>query len=772
VKKLIISLSITLTVFCALYFLIEEDVVQIRRTRIRNLIGINIENEYADITHTMELGFRRFVRITNKKLDYVVGKMDKSDLEKLRKGKTGIQILDEYIDSDPNCSRIRVVNKNLEILYSTSDRDRRGTKLSAEIYSEVVQGPRQDASNIVIDTLLEKLIFYKPLDSVFPEEYWILFYFIQSVLDPVFKEIEAIQYHGFLISTDKLILVNFPEIDASDEENLADLGTLISESEKGAVRVSLKGLDKLIYYRRAGEELKDWTLGLSVDAERLKISKIGTIILMIQALVIFSILIFVFISVRQKRGPAPAKAGKLEPREVPEIAEQEAEKVASLLPEAEEVEEVELEPSELETEPDQEVPELDTGVLTLKDVEEVTEVEEIGEAEVAEEVEEPIEVEEAEGVSVHPDELEETERVEEELAELEEAEKTQEIAHALQQKQSGEAEEGGEPEYGEGRIEDTDTFDALEAIDVSSYGSAGEAELEGAGDVEEVEVAEPEIGEEIGEMEEEVHAPEAGEEEAYAFKPAEERELVSETGEGAEHRDAESGSEVYAAEDIEDDLREIADAVDVGSLPELEKLVSAGFTESEEKFAEENAETEEPPPVIPDEVYREKVGEQRDDELSQLINTIEKSDIAEEGTLNLEKLFSRVLNSLAISRGAILERKGVEYAPSVVHGLHDRTVDTLRFNGDEFIFRNILNKGKMLFIKKDVFATEMLRSKFTMSDVENIQQLFLAPLVVAGSLLAVVVLCVSEGEKLEESSAIKRIKSIKEKLTVNWLDSQ
>jgi len=36
----------------------------------------------------------------------------------------------------------------------------------------------------------------------------------------------------------------------------------------------------------------------------------------------------------------------------------------------------------------------------------------------------------------------------------------------------------------------------------------------------------------------------------------------------------------------------------------------------------------------------------------------------------------------------------------------------------------------------------------------------------------VIVLCVSEGERIEESSVIKGIKSIKEKLTVNWLDSQ
>jgi len=764
VKKLIISLSITLTVFCALYFLIEEDVVQIGRTRIRNLIGINIENEYADITQNMELGFRRFVRITNKKLDYVVGKMDKSDLEKLRKGETGIQILDEYIASDPHCSRIRVVNGNLEIVYSTSDKDRRGTKLSVELYAAVVESPRQDVSNIVIDTLLERLIFYKPLDPVLPEGYWVLFYFPQSVLDPVFKEIESIQYQGFLISTDKLILVNFPEIDSGDEQNLADLVTLISENERGAVRVSLKGLDKLIYYRRTGEELKDWTLGLSVDAERLRVSKIGTLILMIQALVISSILIFVFISVRQKRGPVSVKTEEPEPREVPVGAEEEAEHVASLLPGAEEEEEeATLEPAGLEKESDQEVPELDTGVLTLKDVEEVTEVEEIGEAEVADEVEEPIEVvEEAGGVSEELEELEEDERAEEELAELEEAGGTQEPSHPVKQKQAEGFEEGSEPEYIEGHFEDTETFEDLEAVDVSSYGSAGDAELEGEDEIEEVEVTEPEITGEI----------EVLEQEGYAHEAAGEGEYTPEAAEEEEYAVAESDHEAYTAEDIEDDLREIAQAGDVGSLPELEKLVSAGFNEAEENFLEENEKTGEHPPMIPDEVYREKEGERRDDELSQLIDTIEKIDIGEEGNLNLERLFSRVLNSLDISRGAILERKGVDYVPSAVYGLHDRTVDTLRFNGDEFIFRNFLEKGKMLFIKEDVFASDVLRAKFTMSDVENIQQLFLAPLIVAGSLLAVIVLCVSEGERIEESSVIKGIKSIKEKLTVNWLDSQ
>lgn len=764
-KKLIISLSITLTVFCALYFLIEEEVVQIRHTRIRNLIGINIENEYADITHNMEIGFRRFVRIMNKKLDYVIGKMDESDLEKLRKGKTGIQILDEYIASDPHCSRIRVVNGNLEIVYSTSDTDRRGTKLSAELYAEVVESPRQDASNIIIDTMLEKLIFYKPLDTALPEGYRVLFYFPQSVLDPMFKEIESIQYEGFLITTGKLILVNFPEIDASDEQNLADLVTLISENERGAIRVSLQGLDKLIYYRTAGEELKDWTLGLSVDAERLRISKIGTLILMIQALVIFSILIFVFISVRQKRGPVPAKTDEREPSEVPRGADEEAEQVALLLPGAEEEveeeeEETAAEPTGPEKEAEQEVPELDTGVLTLKDVEEVTEVEEIGEAEVADEVEEPIEVEEAVGVSEEPEEIEETERIEEELAELEETGETQETAQSVEREQTERFEEGVEPVYFEEHTEDTDNFDELEAVDVSSYGSARNAEL--GDEIEEVEVAEPEIGEETVVLEHEAHALDT---------TGEERHAPEETGE-KEYAVQELGREVYSADDIEDDLREIAKESDVGSLPELEKLVSAGFNQAEENLVEGNAETGEHPPIIPDEVYREKESERREDELSQLIDTIERKDIGEEGTLSLEELFSRVLHSLDISRGAILERKGEEFVPSTVYGLHDRTGDTLKFNGDEFIFRNFLDKGKMLFIKKDVFASDVLRAKFTMSDVENIQQLFLAPLIVAGSLLAVVVLCVSEGERLEESSVIKGIKSIKEKLTVNWLDSQ
>ena len=81
-KKLIVSISITLVIFSTLYFLIEEDYIQLKSTRFKDLIGKNIESEYVELTNILSLGFQRYIEITNKKLDHLV---ESTNLESLGK---------------------------------------------------------------------------------------------------------------------------------------------------------------------------------------------------------------------------------------------------------------------------------------------------------------------------------------------------------------------------------------------------------------------------------------------------------------------------------------------------------------------------------------------------------------------------------------------------------------------------------------------------------------------------------------------------------------
>jgi len=552
-KKLIISLSITLIIFSTLYFLIEENILQPGNARIRNIIGKYIEKEYTEKTDLMEIGFKRFVNIAEKKLDYTTQKVQSEKLAN-KSGKREIaSVLNQYITSDPYCKRIRIVNSSLEIVHSTSKNDLVGSVLSEDLYGEIFDSNREGMSRLIVDPILENIIYFSPLMGEQGDRYRILFYFAQGILDSIFMEIESLDYKGFLITTDKVLLINFPEIDVSDEENLAKLVELISENDSGAVRISLRGFDKVIYYRHVTGDYSDWTIGLTVDAERLRISKVGAFILIMQALVVVSLVIFVFLSIRQRRGPEVPVGVKVEEKEI--IAMEKA----PLQPEI--AAGVKVKPSEAEAEAETEVPSLESGILSLSEVEEVTEVEEIGEAEVAEEVEE------AEGY--------------EELAELSEPELVAEEVQTV-----------------------GPTIEAETARDEEEEISEAESVEEIEGEYEELEAEKP-VKEIIEVSEEEQYAPtveeierKAGEHGKIAFE-FERATAIEEEVTGAPEEVTEA-EEVGA---IEDDLQTAVSGVGLSEtqLPELEKLVQAGFSIEEETSMEETTPSVEETPSMVEE---------------------------------------------------------------------------------------------------------------------------------------------------------------------------
>lgn len=732
-KKLIISLSITLILFTTFYFLIEEKILTPTNALIRNIIGRYIEKEYVEQLGAMEIGFTRFLGMMGKKIDFTAQKIHSERVGKRTREREILSVLNDYLASDPYCKRIRIVNSRLEIIHSTLKSDLLGSKLNQDLYGEIFSERNQQTSNVIVDPLLENIVYYSGIGGERGDRYRILFYFAQGVLDSVFMEIESLNYRGFLITTDKILMVNFPEIDVSDEENLTSLVSMILENQEGAVRVSLRGYDKIVYYRKVGRAFQDWTIGLTIDTEGLRISKVGAFILIIQALVVLSLIIFVLISVRQRRGPVPRPEPEV--RHGPSVqVEQEAGPEEEFQPMVEvssepgvrppsemgepvegeegvpeiEREEVETEKSQVtavigtesvtdEAEAHGEAPE--EGILSLSDIEEVMVVEEIGEAEVADEVEEAEELgepEEAESVS-HPSEaeLEEAEGMEE--VQDEEEEKISEPLFTTTQEQ-----EAGEPEE---RI--------IEMERPAEYSPS------------------------IDEIDKK-----AGEHGKISF-------ALEDTEEGEER------SETKIDEAIEDDLSVLLSPAGIpeDQLPELEKLVQAGFKEAE------NGSEAEAPPTIPEEIYREKEKVQIDDELSQLITTIESTP--------LQRAFQDFIQEAGIQRGALLlqDDAGV-YLPTVLYGLSKETGLRLMFTGRERFLMNILERGKMLHVVEKPFYSAELRSRFHRSDMEGIDRLFFAPVFVANEMKGIILLCMQrKGQRLGFENMIEKIKMIKKTLS-------
>ena len=796
-KKLIISLSITLILFTTFYFLIEEKILTPTNALIRNIIGRYIEKEYVEQLGAMEIGFTRFLGMMGKKIDFTAQKIHSERVGKRTREREILSVLNDYLASDPYCKRIRIVNSRLEIIHSTLKSDLLGSKLNQDLYGEIFSERNQQTSNVIVDPLLENIVYYSGIGGERGDRYRILFYFAQGVLDSVFMEIESLNYRGFLITTDKILMVNFPEIDVSDEENLTSLVSMILENQEGAVRVSLRGYDKIVYYRKVGRAFQDWTIGLTIDTEGLRISKVGAFILVIQALVVLSLIIFVLISVRQRRGPVPRPEPEV--RHGPSVqVEQEAGPEEEFQPMVEvssepgvrppsemgepvegeegvpeiEREEVETEKSQVtavigtesvtdEAEAHGEAPE--EGILSLSDIEEVMVVEEIGEAEVADEVEEAEELgepEEAESVS-HPSE-----------AELEEVEVADEVEGAEELGEPEEVESVSQPFKAE--LEEAgvaDEFEKAEELGVpegaESVSHPSEAELAEAEGMEEVQdVEEEKISEPLFTTTQEQEAGEPEERIIEMERPAEYSPSIDEIDKKAgEHgkisfalEDTEEGeerSETKIDEAIEDDLSVLLSPAGIpeDQLPELEKLVQAGFKEAE------NGSEAEAPPTIPEEIYREKEKVQIDDELSQLITTIESTP--------LQRAFQDFIQEAGIQRGALLlqDDAGV-YLPTVLYGLSKETGLRLMFTGRERFLMNILERGKMLHVVEKPFYSAELRSRFHRSDMEGIDRLFFAPMFVANEMKGIILLCMqSKGQKLGFENMIEKIKMIKKTLS-------
>jgi hypothetical protein len=315
-----------------------------------------------------------------------------------------------------------------------------------------------------------------------------------------------------------------------------------------------------------------------------------------------------------------------------------------------------------------EISTMEGGIISLSDVEEVTEVEEIGEAEVAGVV----------GVATEAEDIDLANLPEQGIEREKEGEKKAK-APDQQEKQERDASKDAGP------IEQP--IDSAAEEERKSRGGSGETVLE-------------------------------------AGSPG-----------GTEH--------------IEDDISRIDSEQ---ALPELEKLVKgrvggdSGDTEGSTFRKETESELEpegnqgapvmvkEPekekdgtPVVIPQKEYSSKEEHYKDDELSHLIDEME-GDEEKEGSRRLDVVFKQWLKNLKLSKGALLLPKGKKaFGVAVSIGLSAESKKQLRLRMDESLYKAILAKGKLLYVKQDAFLNDGLRGKFGVSDASKIKSLFFAP---------------------------------------------
>jgi len=717
VKKLIISLSVSIFIFTLFYFLIEENIVQLKGTNIRNIIGESVENEYIEKVNIAANNFKRFASIEAKKLDFLLENINISSVLSNSKNENGKLRLYDFINSNPYCRKIRIINKDHRIVYSTNRDDVINSKLTGKVYEEVIQKSASKGSSLLADPIIKNFIFFKSIKSE-GNVFLVIFYYTEDILDNVFKRVNVINYRSFLITHYNVLLLNFPEVDSSNEENLSQLVNRIKSNESGALKVKSKEYDKSLYYKKIKNGFGEWIIGLTIDAERIKVSLTGTILLVIQAIVVFSVLIFIIISIRSKRLVA-GRREKEKPEEYPKevkIIEEVKEEVYTLgiKHEAEEVKENEMVP--------------ESGVVSLDEVEEIPEVEEIGEAELAEEIE-SVEEESVEEESV------EEESVQEESVQEKSNEEQDEEARKPESLEKAEENEGGYLSREEDHSEEVKTHgeDVEEALPI---------EFEEDHNKEVIERGESFNSNLIDKS---------------SYYNKDQIRLSSEV--------SERGLEEPIIDDIS--MMGKSEGGAGGGIPQLDKLVEAS---NDIEGAYDNIdEVGKTIPAIPGEFHEEKKKIRLDNELSYLIKEIEdreeKKTDYEKVKSSLNSIFKQFISELQIKRSAILVRNnnGI-FLPIDLNGLNAETRERLFFTGNERIFKNILKNGKKLFVTEKVFSNSELKEKFSSHDSDKIVSIFLDPILRDDKVFAIIVVCLGAEEVKNSDTIINGLNKLKLKI--------
>jgi hypothetical protein len=722
-KKLVVSICAAFVMVGSVFFLVQEGVVRLPNGMVRDVIGPALDERHAEQARVLLNRMIRRLSIESRKIDYLVRQVE-DGLPELAEGEgADAGVLRDFVSTHPSCSRVRLVDRELRIRFSTSENDVVGARVDEQVYRPVFVEQPAAESRVLVDTLIGKLVIHRRIDP-----YGLLFYFDQEVLDPAFSGAGGLQYSGFVVTADRTLLVNFPEIKAADETNMARLVRAMRADRSGALRVKLNGRDKTVYYTAGEDQYADWVVGVTLDIGSVRVSPVSAVVLVIQACVVTALVLFLIAAFRRgEQVPSGGRApeGRAGEEKAPAKSVARGEEGAGEAAHGEPVGAADLEPGEAHAGvvPSAETP---PGVVTLDELEEVEDIEDVGEAEIAEEIEElePLDEEE-----------EEEEEIEEEDGEPGgKAGETRYEAAGEQPPRPGRgetrlsrAESGAEEEQESGAGDEPIENDR---IDFESYDRATSGNLPGL--------------DKLLDMSTEWSGGEGGpllsdQEEAAAEVPAPPEEAPEASGAG------EAGE------------------------PGEEAVLSA----------------------VP-EGTRRSAGSTPDDELARLIHLIEESDrpgtpasgpleqaparpplgpgVGRAGAKAAEE-FHRFMDRLGLSKGALLVESGGSYLPAVTLGLGGNTAGRLRLDAGEGVVRNILMRDRILYVRDDAFMSRIMRAKFDLRDSSTVKRLFFAPVFDRRRdppLAAILMICLTTGEAVAEHSRseeiLKEIKKLKRQL--------
>jgi len=364
--------------------------------RVRDIIGTSIEREYLEQAGVLSNIFVRTVTIENKKIDFLLKRIDSTRLAEKGIDESTESLLRRFIQEERSCIKIRLIDRKDTVVFSTDPLDIVGGMMKDELYGGLFQKASSGDISLAVDTLVQNFIFYRPLGE--PPEYLLLFYYTDELLGVIFEEVEGVEFRRFSVPEPGIILINFPTVDRNEQQNLNNLLDIILKEKSGALRVQMKEYDKTLYYVHALKPLSEWVVAYAVDTEKMGISSIGILVLVVQAFVILAIVIFILTSIGERRlGPVAGvereKTQKIAARNIGQAGKGPEKEPSEIAPVGQAV----FPPAPVEEVETEGVPELETGVIPLTGVEEVVELEEVGEAEIAEELEELEEVTEEAG---------------------------------------------------------------------------------------------------------------------------------------------------------------------------------------------------------------------------------------------------------------------------------------------------------------------------------------------------------------------------------------
>jgi hypothetical protein len=679
----------------------------------QDLIGRAVEFEKTSLTESLALHFTRQMLSEQEKVDFFFESARPSEFigssgEKTRTGLIG------FAESNPYIERITIINYRSQILFSTSDSDAIGESLDSDVYGAIFVESGVGGSRTVADEAAQSIVLYRYIGT----DHALLVHFGDRFLNGVLAGIPGFEFEEALITGEKVILVNFPNLGLSESENVATLVGTIRERENGFLRVKREDLDKTVYFLPASQTYSDWIFGLTFETAGMRISFIGALILVVQSLVVAAIIIFILATVRDRRQVAAARipiknlstgselsaAPRIEPlvEDARDGGTRRESATAAQLPEV--------------TSPVRE------GMIPLAEVEEVVDLNDVGEAEVADEYEEE----------------EQSLRVVET-----EVQRAEETIHSLASPVSD-----GAPTPRDVDVEE-ENFIERQGPDESA-----ESPVESPNDLESgsEEVGELDELEKLEAVQREIMGPEA-----QMLHEMEKLEGMVEQGESDSVMDVDADIEDSIINDMADIERRTDEKEEF--LPNLESLVQAdgvgqGGVEDGSAAPEDRLET-------PD-----KTGRSDQHELAQLIKRLD-TDEGSAPRNNIGERFEQFLGDLGLTKGALLlKNDGPQFKPVAVLGLSEKTVSRLRFTGEDKIVKSYLQKNKILHVKHDAFMHVELRSKFDLEDSSSIRSVYFVPLMPTRDTLAgFIMISATTGEVVQSPMVLEKLKEIKKTLT-------